>query len=257
MTVTSWQARSRREIVMDAFRAEFVKLLTLPALCLTALGTWGAALVLDAAFVAAAKQGRGDATSALDLGLASTGYLQAGFIVLGVLAATSEYGGGQIRTSLTSMPRRIELQLVKALALALAAVPVAAVTVAAGVVIAQLAPVDLTAPMDGRRTAQAAAGAIAYLVLTTLIASSLATVARRSLPAVAVLLGYYFIVGPYVRDHMGYAAYLPDTAGRGMWLSAGAETGTSLGRWEGSLLVLAWTLVALATAAVVFERRDA
>ncbi|MFF5107511.1 ABC transporter permease [Streptosporangium sp. NPDC000509] len=257
MTVTSGQARSRREIVRDAFRAEFVKLLTLPALWLTALGTWGAALVLDAAFVAAAKQGRGDATSTLDVGLAAVGYLQAGFIVLGVLAATSEYGGGQIRTSLTSMPRRIELQLVKALALALAAVPVAAVTVAAGVVIARFAPVDVAAPVDGHRTAQAAAGAIAYLVLTTLIASSLATVVRRSLPAVAVLLGHYFVVGPYVREHTGHAAYLPDTAGHGMWLSAGTETGTSLGQWEGSLLVLAWTLVALAAAAVVFERRDA
>jgi len=242
---------------MDTFRAEFVKLLTLPALYLTVLGTWGAALVLGIAFVAAAKQGRGDVTSTLDAGLSSIGYLQAGFIVFGVLAATSEYGGGQIRTSLTSMPRRIELQLVKTLALALAAVPVAAVTVVAGVVIAQLAPADLAAPMDGRRTTQAAVGAIAYLVLTTLIASCLATITRRTLPAVAVLLSCYFVVGPYVRDRMSYAAYLPDTAGRSMWLSAGTETGTSIGQWEGSLLVVAWTLVALAGAAVVFERRDA
>lgn len=257
MTASGGPARSRRENAVDAFRAEFIKLVTLPALYLTALGTWVAALLLDLAFIAAAEQDRNGTTTTLDVGLAATGYVQAGFIIFGILAATSEYGGGQVRTSLTSVPRRIELQLVKTLALTLATAPVAAVGVVAGVVIAQLALADLAAPMDGRRMAQAAVGAIAYLTLTTLIAAALATIVRRSLPAVALLFGCYFVVGPYLRDRTSLAGYLLDAAGHSMWLSGSAETGTSLSQWQGSLLVVAWTLIALVAAAVVFERRDA
>lgn len=54
--------------------AELDKLVKLPLIWLTLLGTFILNLV----------------------GLASMGYLQAGFIILGILATCSEYSGGQI-----------------------------------------------------------------------------------------------------------------------------------------------------------------
>ena len=256
MSTATELPRSRNKMVGNTLRAELIKLVTLPALYLTASGTWAGTLVLDVAFVVAAGQGETGAASTLDVGLAPVGYAQVGFIIFGILAATSEYHGGQIRTSLTSVPRRIELQTVKALTLALTVVPLAAVAVIASVLIAQLALADTAGPIDLHRTVRAVAGATAYLALTALLAAAVATVMRRSLPAVAVLLGYYLIVGPTVRNHLAYAAYLPDSAGYSMWFAAGAETDGSLSQPQGFVVVTAWTLIVLAGAAVRFQRRD-
>jgi hypothetical protein len=193
--------------------------LTVPAL-------WAVTVLLDLAVVAAARQGRPEPGA----GLGAIGYAQAGFVVLGVLVATSEYQGGQFRTSLTAVPRRLELQVVKALVLATAGALTAAVTVVASVLIVQSAPAG---PVGLSRAAQA----VACLALTTVLASCVATVVRRTLPAVAVLLGYFYLAGPYVRDHTTYAGYLPDIAG-------------------GWIPLTAWTLAAFAVATMTFRIRD-
>jgi ABC-2 type transport system permease protein len=247
--------RPRVRMVADAFRAELIKLLTLPQLRLTMMGSWIATVVLDAAFVVAAEQGQTGTTSTLDVGLAPIGYVQAGFIVFGVFAATSEYVGGQIRTSLIGVPRRMELQVVKGLAVALATVPVAALTVAGSVLGAQYALDDTSASADVGSVTAAVTAATAYLVLTTLLAFAVGTLMRQTLSAVAVLLGYYFIIGPLIRDHMPHAEVLPDTAGYRMWFPADGDGG--LTQAQGSIVVLAWTLLALVAAAVTFQRRDA
>jgi ABC-2 type transport system permease protein len=223
--------RSRATMMSDAARAEFLKLLTLPALYLAVLGTWTLTLAVDAALIAAAAQSPSGAGSALDGGLGAVGYAQAGFLVLGALAVTSEYQGGQIRTSLICVPRRAELLLVKGIVLALTCVPIAATTVIASVLLARLGP---TTPAAVGPTAQA----IGYLILTAVLASAVASLIRNALPTIAVLLGYYFVAGPLIRalapgaDHTTWGPDRPQTA-------------------------LAWTLVALTTAAIAFRHRDA
>ncbi|MGA3676130.1 hypothetical protein [Lysinibacillus agricola] len=84
--------------------AELEKLVTLPLIWLTLMGTFILNLVLAAAFTSAGLQGAARTQSILKIGLASMGYLQAGFIILGILATCSEYTGGQIRTTLTTIP---------------------------------------------------------------------------------------------------------------------------------------------------------
>ena len=149
---------------MNAVRAELRKLLTLPAVPGTALATVGAALLL----------GR-DALPAL----------QAGFLVLGVLATTHEYTG-QFRSTLLAVPRRLHLAAAKAIALTMVTAP-AAVTVAPR--------------------------ATAYLIGTTLLAAAVGTVIRHGVPAVAVLLAGYLIAAPLLRGwYPATAPWLPDTA---------------------------------------------
>jgi ABC-2 type transport system permease protein len=153
-------------------RAELIKLVTLPALPLTVLLTWAV-------------------TAALAL-LPDAGpirYARAGFVVLGVLAAASEYDGGQLRTSLLCTPRRLRLLAVKMLVLGLATVPVAVVTVLV-----------------------AGGGAPLRLVSTVLLAAAVATVLRSAVAAVAVLLGYLYLLVPFVELPIDDGLWLPAAA---------------------------------------------
>ena len=188
---------------MTAFRAELRKLLTLPSLRHTALLTLAATGLLRYASGAA------------------LGYVQAGFLVLGVLAVASEHqAGGQIRATLLAMPRRPRLYAAKTLALATAALPPAFTAAAFDV------------PAGG------------YLLITTLLAFAVATLARRATPAVLVLLGLYFVASPLLRSRWaGLGAYLPDTAA---WAVPRDLTATA-----------GWTAALLIAAAWSFHRRDA
>jgi len=183
---------------VNATRAELIKLVTLPALSLTVVLTWAvtAALVL-----------------ALDAGPESIRYARAGFVVLGALAAASEYDDGQLRTSLVCSPRRLELLAVKALVLGLAATAVAVVTVliagAGDVLIAGAGDVLIAGAGD---ILIAGAGDVAELVLTVLLAAAVATVLRGAVPAVAVILGYYYVLGPFVEDWLVDGPWLPAAA---------------------------------------------
>ncbi|MEU4473664.1 hypothetical protein [Micromonospora sp. NPDC023888] len=213
---------------MNTVRAELRKLLTLPSLRRTALLTWAATALLTYAYASAEAHGEplGD-----DTALAPLGYTQAGFLVLGVLAATSEYqDGDQIRATLLAMPRRLPLQAAKALALAALTLPVAAATAATS-----------TLPAGGVAWTPVAT---AYLTLTALLAAAVASAVRRALPAAIALLGLYFVAGPLLRaGSSASAAYLPDTA--------------ALDPSHGAAATIAWTLSALTLAALIFRRRDA
>ena len=157
---------------MSTVRAELIKLVTLPALPLTVLLTWAVTAVLGLAPDAGPIR-----------------YARAGFVVLGVLAVTSEYDGGQIRTSLLCTPRRLELLAVKALVLGLTTTPAAVVTVLI-----------------------AGTGDAVQLVSTALLAAAVATVLRGAVPAVAVLLGYYYVLVPFLRDPVDDGPWLPVAA---------------------------------------------
>jgi ABC-2 type transport system permease protein len=75
----------------------------------------------------------------------------------------------------------------------------------------------------------AGTGDPAYLVLTTVLAAAVGTLSRHALAAVVVVLGYYYVLGPFVRDRVDDS----------LWLPAG------------------WTVVAVLAATVAVVRRDA
>ena len=176
---------------MSTARAELLKLLTLPALALTVALTVAVTVLLAAASAGGAEL---------------IPYARAGFLVLGVLAATSEYDDGQIRTTLLGTPGRLPWQLVRTAVLAAAATPVALTVVLV-----------------------AGAGSPGYLVLTALIGASAGTVLRRPLPAIVLLFGYYYALGPVLRPRVD----------DGLWLPVG------------------WTVAAVLAASWSLTRRDA
>ncbi|MDR7275462.1 hypothetical protein [Catenuloplanes atrovinosus] len=188
---------------MNLLVAESMKLWTLPSLRLTVLLTLASTGLLRWA--------------AGEPGALPLTYTQAGFLILGVLAASSEHeAGGQFRSTLLAVPRRAPLLAAKAVTLAAATLPAAA---------AAALTCGLGVP------------ATAYLVLTTLLAAASTVVIRHAVPAVLPLLLVYFIASPLLRDRL--ADWLPGDPG---------DLGPALP---------AWTLTAAAIAAVTFHRRDA
>ncbi|GAA2572270.1 hypothetical protein GCM10010435_53580 [Winogradskya consettensis] len=142
-------------------------------------------------------------------------YSQAGFLVLAVVTVASEYAGGQMRTSLVAVPRR-------------------------GKVLA--AKVTVLGVMGG--VAGVVAGHAWYLTLVTLLAAAVALLMRGGVPALTVLLGWFFVAAPLLRGGARWVTYVPD-AGR-------AAEGV-----RGIVVTGLWTLILLAAATVTFFRRDA
>ncbi len=238
-----------------ALSAEVSKLWSLPTTWLTIVGTFIVNIILAFAFTSAGLQGKTGTPSILDIGLASVSYAQAGFMILGILTFCSEYTGGQIRTTLTAMPRR-SIQLVAALlALTAVLIPAAIIVSSSGLLLTAVFFGSTAAPIAWGNLVSVMLGVTAYLTLTALISAAVGILLRRSLPSVAVVLGYYFIAGPLLRDQTVLAKYLPDTAGFVMWFPQ-SDNASVLTPVQGSSFLIAWTLVAIIIAAIVYRKRD-
>lgn len=241
--------------IRRAVKAELSKLCSLPTTWFILGASVAVNLVLAYAFSNARLQGLSSIENTLEIGLASVIYSQAGFMILGVLTVCSEYIGGQIRTTLTAMPRR-GLQIMAALfALIVVLIPAALVVSASGVLLTQFLLEDAGTPISWGNLVSAMSGVTVYLTLTALIGAAIGIVLRRFLPALAILLGYYFIAGPLIRDQADFAKYLPDTAGVVLW-SVQSVHASALTPAQGGIVLGGWTLGAIIIAANVYRKRD-
>lgn len=247
--------RPRNREFTRALSAEASKLWSLPTTWLTLIGTFIVNIILAVAFASAGLQGSTGTQSVLDIGLASVSYAQVGFMILGILAVCSEYIGGQIRTTLTAMPRR-GIQLIAAfLALTAVLIPAAIIIPASGLLLTAILLGGATAPIALGNLVTVMIGVTVYLTLTALISAAVGILLRRTLPSVAVVLGYYFIAGPLLRDQTALAKYLPDTAGFVMWFPQ-SDNASVLTPVQGGILLVVWTLAAIIIAAIVYRKRD-
>ncbi|MEK3904760.1 ABC transporter permease [Paenibacillus sp. FSL R7-0179] len=235
--------------------AEWVKLVTLPAVWLILAGTFVAQCVVTAAYTSVALQEGAGTYTILNAGLASLRYLQAGFMMLGITATASEYTGGQIRTTLTAIPWR-GLQLsVKHLALAMIAVPAAFLMAGSGVMYSLTMLRDTSADIDPYLMAASLAGATGYLTLTALLGAAAGAILRNTAPALVILLGYYFIVSPLAGAYL--PDYLPDAAGYHMYAPPSADPHNTLTRVQGTGISILWTILFLTAAIMLHRKREA
>lgn len=235
-------------LMSRAARAELVKLATLPAFRGTTVAMITAAMALTALH-SAAPTGEAAATAVV---ARTVPLLQIGPILLGVLAAATEYDGGQIRTTLTAVPNRTAALAGKAAA-CLAAVSAASTTAVA----AAMATARLAAERSGREqpslgTPKAAVGIVAYLVLIGLLAHLLAITLRSAIPPLVAML-VLLVASPLLSEVTAYACWLPDQAGKALY----RPTPTAHTPWNGAAFLLLWITGTGLAAATAFRGRDA
>lgn len=247
---------------MQTLGSELEKLMTLPMIWLTLFGVFLLNLAFTAAFVSVGLQGAAETQNILRIGLSSMGYLQAGFIILGITATCSEYAGGQIRTTLTAAPwRGVQLSM-KYLALTIVTIPAALLIVASGVLYSFIMMKDIAAVIEIdimiETVAAALAGATGYLTFTALLSAAIGALIRVTTPALAVLLGYYFMVSPLWGDLLArFKNYFPDTAGYYMYMPPSPDEINALTPMQGTGITWAWALFFMAAAIVLYRKRDA
>ncbi|MEK5643264.1 ABC transporter permease [Paenibacillus rhizosphaerae] len=237
--------------------AELDKLVTLPSIWLTLTGTFILNLLLAAAFTSVGLQGAAGTQSILNIGLASMRYLQAGFIILGILATCSEYTGGQIRTTLATIPWRGVQLSTKHFALAIITIPAAFIMAASGVLYTFTMMRDTAVVIEIDTMIKILLGATGYLTCTTLLSAAIGALFRRTTPALVVLLGYYFVVSPLTRDFPTIRNYFPDTAGYYMYMPPSTDEINYLTPMQGAGISMLWTLILITVAIVLFRKRDA
>lgn len=146
----------------------------------------------------------GDSFTGLD-------YAQLAFGVLGVLAVSTEYGTGMIRTTLAAVPRRGVVFAAKALV-------VGALTLVLGELFAfttfllgqaALASHHLDVSLADPGVLRTVASAGLYLCVLALVGYGLGALLRHSAGAIAVMFGIVFLAWPAARAVESWS-YLPD-----------------------------------------------
>jgi ABC-2 type transport system permease protein len=260
---------ARREGVTQARVAasEWVKLRslrsTLWTLAASVAMTVGTALLLCTIALLNLEGGHGLGTvDPAALSLYGVYLAQLTYGALGVLLATGEYATGQVRSTMTAVPRRLPVLWAK---LAVFAV-VALVTSEAAAAISMLAGQGILsvrhagASLADPGVLRAMIGAGLYLTVIGLLSIGLGFIIRNTAGAITILFGMVLvlpIVGILLPSNWGHyiTPYLPSNAG--MALMQVHPAAGALSPWTGFALFAGYAAAAVVAAAVVLKQRDA
>ncbi|MFB2579726.1 ABC transporter permease [Herbiconiux sp. P15] len=179
--------------------------------------------------------------------------------VLGVLVITGEYGTGQIRSSLTAVPRRLPVLWAKAIVFSVTSFVVGLVSVFASAAVnwglldargVSLSPFDIEVWPH-------LVGAAGYLALLGLIAFFVGALIRHTAGGIAAAMGLILVV-PSVLAFISaewvtvLSQWLPSSVGQGLFFASDVFE-----PWQALLVMLGWIAVVATPAAVQLKRRDA
>ena len=249
------------------------------SLGLTGLLTW---LTLNAL-----NNGRGDARSSgivtdpvgfiLGTGL---GLGQLAIAVLGVLVITSEYSSGAIRATLLAVPRRYPMFLAKGLVFAALVIVVGEIVAFASFFIGRslvnghtvtghlhiaghvvTVHRTITVSLSQPGVLRAVAGSGLYLTVLGLFALAIGALIRHTAGAISAVIGMVLVIFPLsglLPSSWGahIHAYLPTIAGQLITADKPAA-GQLLSPWQGLGVFCAWTVLLLAAAMYLLQKRDA
>lgn len=264
-------------------RSEWIKLRTLRStvwcFAIIALLTIGFGILLALTF---SGPGSGSMTEESQKGITvqvatlGVNFTQLVAAVLGVLIITGEYSTGMIRSTFAAVPKRLPALFAKVLVLAVTTFVVAIVSIAVTALV--------TAPiLSGKGVATslldpdvmlALLGGAGYLALIAALSFAIGAILRNSAGGIAAALGLLLVVPPVLAIItaitnatwiQNVSAFLPSNAGGKMYALAqnAAAQGpapagiVTLDGTQGLLVVLAWIVVLLASAALLLKRRDA
>ncbi|MCF2529627.1 ABC transporter permease subunit [Yinghuangia soli] len=262
--------------LLGELRAEWEKLRTLHS-------TWWllATMVVLTVAVGAASAGAVDTSACrtpescnedvVKLSLTGVWPGQVAVAVLAVLAVTSEYGTGTIRTTLTAMPSRTRVLAAKALVVSALTAAAGAVAVLGSLIAGRfLVAAGGFTPAHGYErislldgpTARAAFGTVIFLILIALLALGLAWAFRDTASALTIVLVLLYAFPILVSaigdekwaDRLTKAA--PASAGMSIQATRNLDQ-LPIGPWPGLAILTAWSATSLALGTLTLTKRDA
>lgn len=255
----------------DAVHAEWTKLRTLASTywlaAATALLTVGVSAAVTTAYNFSPNSPSQDTTkialTGIDLG-------QSIVAVLAVLAVSSEYSTGMIKTTLTAIPRRARLLAAKTVPLTAAVLLVATITVAGCLLAARLIlPHGGYTPANGYPlltlshgpTLRAATGSVLYLILIALLSLGVATAIRDTAASIGVVLGLLYLF-PLLAQTINSPAWQrhleqigPMTAGLAIQATTDVRS-LPISPWAGLGVLAAWSAGALLIGGLLLHLKD-
>jgi len=257
---------------LDLLRAEWTKVRTVPETGWLIAATAVLTVAVSTAVIAVARCTPGASCTADTTKLSLTG-IEAGQAViatLAVLAITSEYSTGMIRTTFTAMPRRFAVLAAKAAVLTGLVLPAAIISVAGCLLAGReiLPGRGFTAArgfallsLAHGPTLRAAVGSVLYLVLIGLLALGVATIVRDSAAATGTVLGLLYLA-PILTAFVGNPVwqrrierYGPTSAGLTIQETTGGHL--PIGPWGGLAVLAIWAAAALLAGGLLLRFRDA
>jgi ABC-2 type transport system permease protein len=264
---------ARRRKFNPALRAEWTKLRTAPGTIWLLAATIVLTVAVSTAATAATRCPAGAACPVDPAKLSLTGveFGQAVVAILAVLAVSTEYSTGMIRTTLTAMPRRAAVLAAKAAVTTGPVLAAAAVAVAGSLLAGRLIlpghgftaarGFPLLSLADGP-VLRAAAGSVLYLALIALLSLGVATAVRDPAAAIGIVLGLLYLfpivsslaANPHWQRHLEQIG--PMTAGLDIEATTGLRS-LPLSPWAGLGVLAAWAAAALLAGGLLLRLRDA
>ncbi len=193
--------------------------------------------------------------------------------VLGVLFSAGEYGTGSIRSTMTATPRRLPMLWAKTIVLGLTTfvfgfiVSLGSVSIISALYTTRPMPegVDPESLAVDPVVVGAVCGAAGFLALTAIFALAIGFVVRNVAAAIAIVVGIFFVIPITIGLLNNSVNWLKDIAvyqftesGKFMHsIPDGDPLPNTLEPWQGTLVVLTWTVVSVAIAAVLLKSKDA
>jgi ABC-type transport system involved in multi-copper enzyme maturation permease subunit len=177
--------------------------------------------------------------------------------LLAVLAVTSEYSTGTIRSTLAAVPRRLPVLLAKAVVVStvIAVVGLVTVLVTHAVARALLAGAGVSVSLGDPGTLRAVLGSALYLTVVGVLGLGLGWLLRSTAGALSALFGVLFVLPVVGLFAPAAVPYLPGNAGAAV-MQVGPEGGL-LPPWLGLRLFAGYALLTLGAGALALVRRDA
>ncbi|RAG82300.1 ABC transporter permease [Streptacidiphilus pinicola] len=252
--------------MFPALLSEWIKVKTVRStfitLLLTFVVTVGLGALVSALFAAnfnhtsAADRATFDATSVSFSGI---GLGQLALIVFSVLVVTSEYSSGMIRATLAAVPQRLTLLLAKVVTVLGLVAVISLLTAFVSFFLGQALLGSHRVSISDPGVTRAVFGMAIYMTLLALLSVGVAFMVRRPIPALAILMPFFFLISPIlnaVPKVKNVAHYFPDVAGRQLF-SVRASSDVPYGPLAGFFIVLAWAVACIGIGYLLFKRRDA
>jgi ABC-2 type transport system permease protein len=202
----------------------------------------------------------------LETSLIGVSIAQLAFGVLGVLIISGEYSTGMIRSTFAAVPKRLPVLWAKAGVFGVVTFLLALPSTLIAFFVAQailkghsLNGHDIALSFSNSGVARAVIGGALYLTLIGLFGLGLGAILRNTAAGISAFAAILFVLPPLMNVlpsswNDAISPYLPSNAGSAIMQSG--NPAHTLAPWTGLGLFAAYTVVAIAIAAVQLRRRD-